>query len=94
MQARSVPRMKRRIVLGMPDDAGAEVKTLFLNQALNLQNMQNVQEGIPIIKHGSFLFLIAKCLPGLLLTCVTCAPSANEDTSTSKGIFSDFLVRR
>lgn len=64
--------MKRRIVLGMPDEAGTEDKTLFLNQALNLQNLQNVQEGIPIIKHGSLLFRIAVCLPELSLICVAC----------------------
>jgi len=36
----------------LPDDAGRLLKGHFLTQALNMQNVQNIQEGLPIIKHG------------------------------------------
>ena len=36
----------------MPDDAGTDMRRLFLNQTLNLQNLQHLQEGLPVITKG------------------------------------------
>ena len=47
----------------MLDDAGRLLKGHFLTQALNMQNIQNIHEGLPVIKHGLSFTLLEGNVP-------------------------------